>query len=518
MSDSKRFFYPIAASILVIIGMMLGYFLQPNIDSKRASKFEEVLNALDREYVDSIDKNKMFDAAINDMLHKLDPHSRYISAKNLKQETEAMQGSFGGIGVRFQIINDTICVIKAIDGAPAYRAGVRSGDQIIAINGKPFTGKKATNDKVMSNLKGEPDTEVQITILRNKKQKKITINRGEIPLETVSVYYMLNETTGLIRIDQFSVLTYDEFITAAQSLIGKGMKSLVLDLRNNPGGVMDAAINVADEFLVSGDKIVSTKSKRNKNDVVKAQAGGILEKTKLVVLIDENSASAAEILAGAIQDNDRGLLVGRRTFGKGLVQQDQILNDGSSVRMTISRYYTPSGRSIQRPYSGNYEEYMRDESRYIRGEFFHEDSIPIDRKLVYKTKRGNKVYGGGGIVPNVFIPLDTSGASIYLVELNAQQVISAFVFKSLQQNRTKWKSIETLCNHNFTIHEIQDFTSFAQRIYKLDGYSLLSQKQKDRISEQIKIEFGQQLWGELGAYRVITKNDSMLIKALDLLR
>ena len=518
MSDSKRFFYPIAASILVIIGMMLGYFLQPNIDSKRASKFEEVLNALDREYVDSIDKNKIFDAAINDMLHKLDPHSRYISAKNLKQETEAMQGSFGGIGVRFQIINDTICVIKAIDGAPAYRAGVRSGDQIIAINGKPFTGIKATNDKVMSNLKGEPDTEVQITILRNKKQKKITINRGEIPLETVSVYYMLNETTGLIRIDQFSVLTYDEFITAAQTLIGKGMKSLVLDLRNNPGGVMDAAINVADEFLVSGDKIVSTKSKRKKNDVVKAQAGGILEKTKLVVLIDENSASAAEILAGAIQDNDRGLLVGRRTFGKGLVQQDQILNDGSSVRMTISRYYTPSGRSIQRPYSGNYEEYMRDESRYIRGEFFHEDSIPIDRKLVYKTKKGNKVYGGGGIVPNVFIPLDTSGASIYLVELNAQQVISAFVFKSLQHNRTKWKSIETLCNHNFTIHEIQDFTSFAQRIYKLDGYSLLSQKQKDRISEQIKIEFGQQLWGELGAFRVITKNDSMLINALDLLR
>lgn len=460
----------------------------------------------------------MFDAAINDMLHKLDPHSRYISAKNLRQETEAMQGSFGGIGVRFQIINDTICVIKAIDGAPAYRAGVRSGDQIIAINGKPFTGKKATNDKVMSNLKGEPDTEVQITILRNKKQKKITINRGEIPLETVSVYYMLNETTGLIRIDQFSVLTYDEFITAAQTLIGKGMKSLVLDLRNNPGGVMDAAINVADEFLVSGDKIVSTKSKRNKNDVVKAQAGGILEKTKLVVLIDENSASASEILAGAIQDNDRGLLVGRRTYGKGLVQQDQILNDGSSVRMTISRYYTPSGRSIQRPYSGNYEEYMRDESRYIRGEFFHEDSIPIDRKLVYKTKRGNKVYGGGGIVPNVFIPLDTSGSSIYLVELNAQQVISAFVFKSLQQNRTKWKSIETLCNHNFTIHEIQDFTSFAQRIYKLEGYSLLSQKQKDRISEQIKIEFGQQLWGELGAFRVITKNDSMLIKALALLR
>jgi carboxyl-terminal processing protease len=518
MSDSKRFFYPIAASILVIIGMMMGYFLQPNIDSKRASKFEEVLNALDREYVDSIDKNKMFDAAINDMLHKLDPHSRYISAKNLRQETEAMQGSFGGIGVRFQIINDTICVIKAIDGAPAYRAGVRSGDQIIAINGKPFTGKKATNDKVMSNLKGEPDTEVQVTILRNKKQKKITINRGEIPLETVSVYYMLNETTGLIRIDQFSVLTYDEFITAAQSLIGKGMKSLVLDLRNNPGGVMDAAINVADEFLVSGDKIVSTKSKRYKNDVVKAQAGGILEKTKLVVLIDENSASASEILAGAIQDNDRGLLVGRRTYGKGLVQQDQILNDGSSVRMTISRYYTPSGRSIQRPYSGNYEEYMRDESRYIRGEFFHEDSIPIDRKLVYKTKRGNKVYGGGGIVPNVFIPLDTSGASIYLVELNAQQVISAFVFKSLQQNRTKWKSIETLCNHNFSIYEIQDFTSFAQRIYKLDGYSLLSQKQKDRISEQIKIEFGQQLWGELGAFRVITKNDSMLIKALALLR
>jgi len=514
MSDNKRFFYPIIASILVIVGFGMGYILHPDVDSKRASKFEEVLDALDNKYVDSIDKNKVFDQAINDMLHKLDPHSRYITARSLKEEQESMQGSFGGIGVRFQLINDTICVIKAMSNAPAFFAGVRSGDQIIAINKKPFTGKKINTDKVMGSLKGEIDTDVEVTILRNKQKKRIRIRRGEIPMETITTFCMLDNTTGYIRIDQFSVPTHDEFVMAADGLLNQGMKKMVLDLRGNPGGVMETAILIADEFLPSGDKIVSTKGRNVENEVVRAKPGGILENIKLAVLIDENSASAAEILAGAMQDNDRALLYGRRTYGKGLVQQDQILKDGSSVRMTISRYYTPSGRSIQRAYSGDYSSYMQDEERYMKGELFFEDSIPIDKRLVYKTKQGRKVFGGGGIVPDVFIPLDTTGSSLVLTQLNMEQVFSAFVFKSLQQNRGRWNSINALVAYEIPPSEWKLFISFCKQNYHISYVESLSAAQKKSIQKRLKVEYARQLWDEQGVFQVMRAEDKELNAAL----
>lgn len=514
MSDKNRFLYPIIASVLVVVGFSLGYILHPDVDSKRASKFEEVLEALDEKYVDSIDKNKIFDNAINDMLHKLDPHSRYISARDLKEEQESMEGSFGGIGVRFQLIKDTICVIKAIPNAPAFFAGMRSGDQIIAINDKPFTGKKINTDKVMLALRGDVGTDVEVTVLRNREKKRININRGEIPLETVSTSFMLNQNTGFLRIDQFSVPTYDEFMVAAETLLNQGMNKLVLDLRGNPGGVMESAIRIADEFLPKGDVIVSTKSKNQDAEVARAESGGRLEKVRLVVLIDESSASAAEILAGALQDNDRGVLIGRRTYGKGLVQQDQILRDGSSVRMTISRYYMPSGRSIQRSYSGDYNAYMRDEARYIKGELFSKDSIYLDKTKTYRTKNGRKVFGGGGVVPDEFVPLDTAGTSFYLTALNVNQAFSAYVFKALQLNRGKWKTARSLGAYTFTSADLEAFTGFAYRTYKISGYELLSKSSRERIAQQLKIEFARQLWDELGVYQVTVMEDKELQLAL----
>jgi len=430
----------------VVIGFGMGYILHPKVDSKRASKFEEVLDALDEMYVDSIDKDKVFNQAINDMLHKLDPHSRYITANALRSEQESMQGSFGGIGVRFQLIQDTVCVIKAIPNAPAYFSGVRSGDQIIAINGKSFTGKKITTDKVMSSLKGDVDTEVEVTVLRNNIKKRITITRGEIPLETVSTYYMIDKEIGFLRIDQFSVPTHEEFVVAAESLLSQGMNKLVLDLRGNPGGVMEAAINIADEFLPKGDVIVSTKSKNNDGDVSKSTEGGCLERVKLVVLIDEGTASAAE------------------------------------------------------------------------RELFSQDSMYLDKSKVYKTKKGRRVYGGGGVIPDEFVPLDTTGSSLYLTELNVNQTFSAFVFKSLQTKRNKWKTIENLRDYTFTSVDLKALTEFASSTYDIRGYERLNKTQTLRINQELKLEFARQLWEEIGVYKVTSTYDKELKRALLKLR
>jgi carboxyl-terminal processing protease len=325
---------------------------------------------------------------------------------------------------------------------------------------------------------------------------------------------MLNQNTGFLRIDQFSVPTYDEFMDAAETLLNQGMNKLVLDLRGNPGGVMESAIQIADEFLPKGDIILSTKSKNQAADVARAESGGRLENVRLVVLIDENSASAAEILAGALQDNDRGVLIGRRTYGKGLVQQDQILRDGSSVRMTVSRYYMPSGRSIQRSYSGDYDAYMRDEARYIKGELFSKDSMYLDKTKTYKTKNGRKVFGGGGVVPDEFVPLDTAGSSFYLTALNVNQVFSAYVFKSLQFNRGKWKTARSLGAYAFTSADLEAFTGFAYKTYKISGYEILSKPARARITQQLKVEFARQLWDETGVYQVNVLEDKELQLAL----
>lgn len=514
MKTPRKFFYPVVAAIMVIFGLYLGVNLQPKVDMKRASKFEEVLVALEEKYVDSVNKDVLFNDAINEMLHKLDPHSRYISKDNLLKEQQEMQGSFGGIGVRFQRINDTVCVILSMQNGPAYKAGIRNGDQILSINGNPFIGSKISNDMVMEKLRGEQNSPVSVKILRDKKILEINIIRGEIALETIDAYFMMDSKMGYLKINQFSVPTYEEFQRATKELLNMGMQTLILDLRGNPGGVLDVAVAIADEFLEEGEIIVSVKGKAIANRTDYATSGGMLENTKLAVLIDESSASAAEILAGAIQDNDRGMLYGRRTFGKGLVQQDQILRDGSSVRMTISRYYTPSGRTIQRSYEGDYDSYVRDESRFRKGELFYEDSIPIDRSKPFKTKKGRTVYGGGGIVPDVFVPYDSSDVSVLTSMLLTHQVFSAYVFGYLKTKKNPWNSVQSLQRYVFSEAEWKNFESLAQNQLKINDLRLLLRQDKRNLIAYLKEEFSRQIWQESNQIRFLLGRDQEMNSAL----
>ena len=514
MTEPKKFYYPMVASVLVVIGMAIGFSLRPKMDSRRASKFEEVLSALEEKYVDSVDKDALFNHAVNEMLHQLDPHTRYISQANLLKEQQEMIGSFGGIGVRFQRINDTVCIISAMKNGPAYQAGMRSGDQVILINGKSFTGAKITNDQVMGTLRGELNTKVKVKVLRNKQLLDLVIRRGEIAIETVDSYFMLDAKTGYIKINQFSVPTPEEFQSAAKKLLAEGMNHLVLDLRGNPGGVLDAAVAIADEFLPKGATIVTVKGKSVPTYTSYAKEGGLMESIRLSVLVDESSASASEVLAGAIQDNDRGMLYGRRTYGKGLVQQDQLLRDGSSVRMTISRYYTPSGRTIQRPYKGGYESYMKDELRYREGELFNQDSIPMDKSQAFKTKKGRTVYGGGGIVPDVFVPLDSSEVSMLTSLLFTHQVFSGYVFKFLQTQPNPWNSVQALANYQFTDRQWGQFKRFASDQLRLEGVDLLISQEKQRLIPWIKEEFSRQLWQESNELRFRLGKDREITRAL----
>jgi len=514
MKESRKFVFPMVAALCVAVGMYLGFYLHPSVDTRRASKFEEVLLALEEKYVDSVNKDALFNDAINEMLHKLDPHSRYISKANLLKEQQEMRGSFGGIGVRFQRINDTVCVISAMKNGPAFMAGMRSGDQIISINGKIFTGPKITNDLVMENLRGQENTMVMVKVLRKQKPFDIQIERGEIAVETVDSYFMVDSKTGYIKINQFSIPTHKEFQMAAEKLLSKGMQSLILDLRGNPGGVMDAAVAIADEFLPKGDVIVSVKGKSIPSNTAYAKEGGMLEAVKLSVLIDESSASSAEILAGAIQDNDRGLLYGRRTYGKGLVQQDQILRDGSSVRMTISRYYIPSGRTIQRAYSGDYESYMKDELRFREGELFNKDSIPMDKSKAYKTKKGRTVYGGGGIVPDVFVPYDSSEVSMLASMLFTHQVFSAYAFKFLQTKPNEWSSVLALARYNFSSAEWNQFEKTAEKQLNIKDLALLLRQEKQSLIFYMKEEFSRQLWQESNQIRFLLGKDQEMKRVL----
>jgi carboxyl-terminal processing protease len=494
MKQQHKFIYPLFGAILVIVGVFLGYNLHPKIDSKRASKLEEVLTALEEKYVDSVNKDSLFDYAINEMLHKLDPHSRYISKADLMNEQGEINGKFGGIGIQFQLINDTICVIDAIRNGPAYAAGVRSGDQIIEVGGKNFAGKEITNEKIMDALKGDINTMVSVIVFRKKERIKLNITRGEIKVEAVDTYFMVDSETGFIKINQFSIPSQEEFRRAAKVLLGKGMKSLILDLRGNPGGVMEAAVAISDEFLPKGDIIVSIKGKAVQSKTEYAKAGGMLEKVKLSVLIDENSASAAEIVAAAIQDNDRGTLVGRRTFGKGLVQQDQILRDGSSVRMTVSRYYTPSGRTIQRAYNGDYFNYISNSSRYQIGELFHADSIPIDKTKAFKTKKGRTVYGGGGVIPDIFVPYDSTMSNAVLSMMFTQQTFSAYIFNMLRTDRNRWPSPMGIIKYEFTNKEWNSFEKYAEKQLQIEGVSRLLRMDKQRMIIILKTEIARQLW------------------------
>ena len=401
------------------------------------NKINQTLLYIDRFYVEEIDRDKIMDKGIESMLHELDPHSVYIPAKDVKKSTEALYGNFEGSGIAFQIMKDTINVVEVTKGGPSETVGILPGDKIIRIDDKPAVGDSITNSWVFKKLRGKKGTHVKIEVIRNNKNViEFDVIRDKIPIKSVDTYFMINKNTGYIALIRFSATSADEVRTAINELKEQGMENLIFDLRGNGGGFMDAAVDICDEFLPKNKLIVYTEGLNQSNEYLKSTEKGSFESGRLVILIDENSASSSEIVSGAIQDHDRGIIIGRRSFGKGLVQRMFPLNDGGQLRITTSRYHTPSGRCIQKPYNDGLDAYYNDiMNRYNNKELINPDSIRVPDSLKYFTTKKRVVYGGGGIMPDIFVPIDTTRASDYYIEIRGKGLINSFTLEYVNKNR-----------------------------------------------------------------------------------
>jgi carboxyl-terminal processing protease len=514
---------------VLVIGVYLGKYLFSSnpyvlIDNTNShSKITELLRYLEYNYVDEIDLDSLQEEVISRTLESLDPHSSYIPISELQEVTESMQGNFEGIGVEFQIIKDTILVVSPISGGPSERQGILAGDKIVRVDTLNVAGVGFTNKDVLKTLKGKKGTEVLLFIKRKNIDRLLEFNivRDRIPITSVDVSYMVRSEVGYIKVNRFSGTTDQEFISALSQLKKSGMKKLILDLRSNPGGYLSAAINMADEFLPSGRLIVYTEGNARSKRVYESTYQGQFQKESLVVLIDEGSASASEIVAGAIQDHDRGFIVGRRSFGKGLVQEQNQMSDGSAFRLTTARYFTPSGRSIQKPYSDDAEEYNQEASeRYDRGELYYEDSVKVSDSLKYFTEKGRVVYGGGGIYPDYFIPMDSTGRSDWLFDLLAENIINTYAFDFVESQTSKLGMYKTPYEfqNDFLIEESQflDFVKAAKE-KGVEGSKSDIESSRAWVKRRIKALIARQLWSDEGFYRAINADDVMMNKALELL-
>ena len=411
-----------------------------------SQKVETLIKAIDRKYVDQVDMDSIMDRVLPTILEALDPHSAYYPAEETQVSNDELHGSFSGIGIQFSIQDDTVRVNNVIHGGPSEKVGVLAGDRIILINDSLFAGKKIPSNDIVKNLKGPKGTTVKISVMRNGEPDLVdfTIERGDIPVKSVDAAYMISDQIGYIMINKFGETTFSEMMVSLAELSSKGMKKLIIDLRGNSGGYLGAAIQMVNEFLPKNDLIVYTQGAHSPMTKQFAHGRGHYKDIPLVVMIDESSASAAEIFTGAIQDNDRGTIVGRRSFGKGLVQEPIDFNDGSSIRITIARYYTPSGRCIQKPYGDSDEDYAMDiVKRYEHGEFFSADSIKQNESEVYTTKGGRTVYGGGGIMPDVFVAQDTTGYSTYYSNVVRKSLINQYSFKYVDSRRSDFAGLKT---------------------------------------------------------------------------
>lgn len=438
MSDYKNSSYhiklPILLTIAVIIGILIGSeFAEPKTDKKYLSsilKFRELLEYIENDYVDSVDTETLIEESIENMLDKLDPHTIYIPPKDRERAASQLRATYDGIGVEFNLLRDTLYVVSPLPGGPSEQAGIVSGDKIVSVDGENIAGIGMNNTKVFDMLRGPRGSKVEVGVVRRNESELLAfeLKRGAIPQYSIDASYMIDGEMGYIKVNRFAETTYDEFKRALAELKSQGMTKLILDLQNNTGGYMSAAIGMSNEFLPAGETIVSQKGQSDKYDSkARATNDGIFKEGALVVLVNEGSASASEIVAGALQDNDRALIVGRRSFGKGLVQLPFNLRDGSELRMTIARYYTPSGRSIQKPYDDGEKDYNSDYyNRYTSGELFVQDSVQFDEELSYKTTNGRTVYGGGGIMPDYFVALDTADISAYVNRLSASNTIREY--------------------------------------------------------------------------------------------
>lgn len=534
----RNVYFPLIIGVAIAAGIFIGStfnFKNKSVlfsTNSNEAKIKRLINFIQYDYVDKVNTDSLLDDAITTMLAKLDPHSVYIPKDELQRVTESMQGKFAGIGVSFIMHEDSVAVSGVIKGGPSEKAGIKAGDRIIIANSDTLFGKslmkkagfteiergtiegnRKMSDAVMKALKGEPDTKVNVKVYRRSTNKILNfpITRGDVSITSVSAHYMINNTLGYIKVDRFARTTYQEFKQALDELIGKGMTSLALDLRGNPGGYMDIANMIVDEFLEDGKLIVFTKSKNGAVDKSFSTDRGDFEHGKIFVLIDQNSASASEIVAGALQDNDKGTIVGRRSFGKGLVQQEMNLGDGSAVRLTTARYYTPTGRSIQKPYSHtDNNKYNNDYlERIHNGELLSRDSIKVVDSLKYKTPKGKIVYGGGGIIPDVFVSIDTLSTfnNLLYSELNP------FIFKYIDNNRKEMNKWEL---YDFVENFDKNDKIFNQYISELDINFPIPPAAREDLRRYFRAIMARNLFDETGYFIIAQKKDNMILKVIEL--
>ncbi len=486
-------------------------------------KLNEVLNYIDRYYVDSINVDSLYDVSINSILQTLDPHSSYSSAEDNKILMESLEGSFEGVGIQFNIMNDTLMVISTISGGPSEKAGIRAGDRMVSVDGESIIG--ITSEKAYKLLRGKKGTKVKVGIKRPGFDEVYTyeIKRNVIPIYTVDVSFMINDQTGYIKINEFGSTTVEEFQKAIKKLKQQGMKAMVLDLRGNAGGFLDAAVGVCDELLPNKQKIVSIEGLNVRPEIITATRKGDFESGQVVVLIDDYSASASEIVAGAVQDNDRGWIVGRRSFGKGLVQRQFELEDNSTIRLTTARYHTPSGRCIQRDYKKGTEAYYEEIiNRLMNGEMESVDSIRLDSTQIFHTSNGRTVYGGGGIMPDYFVPLQYSDtkSSFYAVSNTAALVQYAFHYANEHKDALlkQYPDVKTFCNKMIVSDkQVQDLLQYYQTLTKNEPPALNAESKKE-LKVWLKALIGRNLFGDEAYYKTLNATDPVVLKALEVLK
>lgn len=527
-NNRRSIILPTIIAVSLVAGAILGRMLPgdnshpPMTIKPRNDKIGNILSIIEAKYVDTVDRQAIVEDAIPYILTKLDPHSVYIPARDLQRMNEPLQGNFEGIGVSFNMLTDTVLIISTIPGGPSEKVGVMPGDKIIYVGDSLVAGQNIPDQGIISLLKGPRGTEVTIKILRKGEDSLLpfTIKRDKIPIISVDVAYMVNETTGYIKISRFSMTTYQEFMEGLLKLKDLGMTKLILDLRGNVGGVMDPATMIADEFLDEGKLIVYTEGRASPRQDIYASANGNFLEGELVVLQDELSASASEILSGAIQDNDRGTIIGRRSFGKGLVQEPMAFNDGSAMRLTIARYYTPTGRSIQKSYSNGSDDYYDElHDRFIHGEAWEADSIHFADSLKYMTPGGKVVFGGGGIMPDLFIPADTSGGSAYFNRVRALSLIYRFALKYSDDNRNQLDKLVSPAEFVEYLEADNIMTRFIEYAsangVKADRAGI--SRSQDLIAIQLKAYIARNFLDNDGFYPIWEDLDTTLKEAIDFL-
>ena len=524
MNENKKLiiFLPLIISISIVLGITVGtQFSNRKYISNNDRKLNTILNMVSDGYVDTIDVNKIIEQTIPHMLNNLDPHTVYIPAKDLTEVNNELDGSFSGIGISFFIMNDTVRIVEVLSGGPSEKAGLIAGDKIVSVNDTSFTGSKITNQEVFKKLRGIKGSSIKLGIKRSSSDKVLSYDliRGDIPVNSIDAAYMVEKEIGYVKINKFARTTYDEFLQALVKLKNEGAERYILDLRGNGGGFMEMAILMANEFLPENSLSVYTQGREKKNNQqFWSDGNGSFQDVELAVLIDEYSASASEILAGAIQDNDRGLIVGRRSFGKGLVQRQFELADSSAIRMTVSRYHTPSGRCIQKDYKKGSDAYSHDiYDRIISGELSNKDSIKIDTTNVFQTVHRRKVYGGGGIIPDIFVPSDTSGITSYYINVSNAGLLQKYAYSYTEINRDDFSKLEDYkqflrilpSNNNI----LNDFVSFAAENGVPARWYYINMS-KELIVNQIKALIARDIFGSEAFYPIYNKNDKMIQKAV----